>query len=149
VRHVTDDRVVAVVEIVSPGNKKEAAELGAIVEKTTATLSKGIHVVVVDLFPPGSLDPDGLHNVIWRELGQGPTAFDPARPLQVVSYASGRSIRAYIEPLAVGEELPAIPLFLTLGRHVPLPLETSYRTAFARLPLHLRRQLEEGRRSVR
>jgi len=144
IRHVTDDRVVAIVEIVSPGNKKEAAELGALVEKTVSTLSKGVHVVVVDLHPPGAFDADGLHNVIWRELGQTSTTFDPARPLQVVSYVSGGKVKAYIEPLSVGDALPPIPLFLTVEQHVPLPLEKSYRTAFSRLPAHLRRTLEVG-----
>jgi hypothetical protein len=141
IRHVSDDKPVAMVEIVSPGNKKEATELGALIEKTVTWLSMGIHVVLVDLQRPGTFDPDGLHNAVWRELGQEPTPFDPGRPLTVVSYAAGRRVKAYVEPLAVGDELPEIPLFLTLDRHVRLPLATSYRTAFARLPEHLRSKL--------
>lgn len=143
IRHVSGDRVVAIVEIVSPGNKREAAELGGFIEKTVATLSKGVHVVVVGLHPPGSFDPDGLHNVIWRELGQAPTTFDPARPLAVVSYVSDGGLKAYMEPLAVGEALPEIPLFLSPDRHVALPLEASYSAAFAAMPAHLRSVLGE------
>jgi hypothetical protein len=143
VRHVTGDRVVAIVEIVSPGNKREAAELGALVEKTVASLAKGIHVALVDLHPPGPFDPNGLHNVVWQELGQKPTEFFPDRPLAVVSYAASKDVKAYIEPLAVGDTLPSIPLFLSARERVSLPLESSYRKAVAKLPAHLRRVLEE------
>jgi len=143
VRHVTGDRVVAIVEVVSPGNKSDAADFGALVEKTVASLSKGIHVVLIDLHPPGPYDPDGIHNVVWRELGQEPTEFFPDRPLAVVSYAAGRAgVKAYIEPLSVRDPLPEMPLFLSGGIRVHMPLESSYRVSFGKLPAHLRQVLE-------
>src|SRR5262245_2931465 len=143
IRHVTGDRVVAIVEIVSPGNKRDAAELGALVEKTVVSLSKGIHVTLIDLHPPCAFDPNGLHNVIWREIGQEPTALIAERPLLFVSYAAAQhGIKAYIEPRAVGEDLPAMPLFLTTRKRVSLPLASSYRKAFAKVPAHLREVLE-------
>ncbi|MBI4603342.1 MAG: DUF4058 family protein [Planctomycetes bacterium] len=142
IRHVTGDRVVAIVEIVSPGNKRDAAELGALVEKTVVSLSKGIHLVLIDLHPPGAFDADGLHNVIWRELGQEPTAFYPERPLAFVSYVAAHDVKAYIEPRSVGEQLPAVPLFLSVRKRVSLPLESSYRKAFAKVPAHLREVLQ-------
>lgn len=99
-------------------------------------------MTLVDLHPPGAFDPDGLHNVIWKELAQPPTTFDPDHPLAVVSYAAGEPIKAYIEPLAVGDALPQASLFLTPRQHVLLPLERSYRRAFQRLPRHLQCALE-------
>ena len=116
--------------------------MGALVEKTVASLAKGIHVVLVDLHPPGPFDGDGLHNVVWRELGQKPTEFFSDRPLALVSYAASKDIKAYIEPRAVGDALPSIPLFLSAHVRVPLPLESSYRKAFEKLPAHLRQVLE-------
>lgn len=116
VRHVSGDRVVAIVEIVSPANKKEATELGSLVEKTVTSLAKGIHVVIVDLHPPGPFDRNGIHNAIWEELGEPRTEFDPARPFAVVSYHSRGELRAFIEPLRAGERLPDAPLFLA-GEH--------------------------------
>ena len=142
IRHVTGDRVVAIIEIVSPGNKRDAAELGALVEKTVVSLSRGIHVALIDLHPPGPFDPEGRNNVIWRELGQEPTAFFADRPLTVVSYRASRDVKAYIEPRAVGEELPAMPLFLGRNARVSLPLASSYGKAFAKVPAHLREVLE-------
>lgn len=138
VRHVSGDRVVAIVEIVSPGNKKAGTEVGALVEQTVATLARRVHVLLIDLFPPGPHDPQGLHNVVWDKIGQAPTPFDPKKPLQVSSYRAGRPVTAYLEPLRVGDALPSVPLFLAPGLHVPVPLETSYGKAFARVPQQIR-----------
>ena len=43
-------RIIAVIEIVSPGNKDSRAALRDFVEKTVDCLRKGIHVLIVDLF---------------------------------------------------------------------------------------------------
>ena len=45
-------RIIAVIEIVSPGNKDSRAALRDFVEKTVDCLRRGIHVLIVDLFPP-------------------------------------------------------------------------------------------------
>ena len=143
VRQTGQDRVVAVLEIVSPGNKKEASEFGALIDKTVALLAKGIHVVVVDLHRPGPYDPHGIANVVWEKLGQPWLVADARHPLAVASFAAGRTVRVYLEPLAVGDALPDMPMFLAAGQHVRLPLERSYRSTFHRLPAHLRTAFDE------
>jgi hypothetical protein len=50
-------RIVAVIEIVSPGNKDIRVALREFVDKTVAFLREGIHVLIVDLFPPTPRDP--------------------------------------------------------------------------------------------
>ena len=45
-------RIVAVIEILSPGNKDTRAALRDFVDKTAQFLREGIHVLVADLFPP-------------------------------------------------------------------------------------------------
>jgi hypothetical protein len=144
VRHASGHRLVAMIEIVSAGNKTDAADLGSLVEKTVVALSKGIHVVLVDLHGPGSFDPQGVHNLVWTELGQEPVDLPADRPLQVVSYLSHRRISSYIEPLRVGDRLPGVPLFLKPGLFVKLPLEATYQAAFDALPEHLREELGRG-----
>src|SRR5207248_5967411 len=67
VRHRHGD-VVAVVEIVSPGNKSSRAEVRAFVEKSADLIRQGIHLLVIDLFPPGRRDPQGLPKAIWDEF---------------------------------------------------------------------------------
>ncbi|MBI4606749.1 MAG: DUF4058 family protein [Planctomycetes bacterium] len=144
VRHASGHRLVAMIEIVSAGNKSDAADLGSLVEKTVVTLSKGVHVVLIDLHRPGSFDPQGIHNLVWMELGQDPVDLPPDRPLQVVSYLSHGRVSSYIEPLRVGDRLPDVPLFLAPGLFVSLPLEATYQAAFDALPDHLKEELARG-----
>ncbi len=143
VRHRSGNQLVSMIEIVSAGNKKDAAEIGAFVDKTVVALSKRVHVLLIDLHPPGSLDPQGIHNLIWTELGQEPTPLPPDHPLLCASYLSHGPVESFLEPRAVGESLPDMPLFLSRGLHVQVPLELTYTAAFAGLPAHLRREIEQ------
>lgn len=68
VRDAAGDRVVAVVEIVSRGNKSAREPLDAFVKKVAALLEKGIHLLIIDLRPPGRRDPAGIHNEIWQAI---------------------------------------------------------------------------------
>src|SRR5204862_619048 len=51
--------VVAVIEIVSPGNKSSRNALRMFSDKAAALLQAGIHLLVIDLFPPSNRDPQG------------------------------------------------------------------------------------------
>ncbi|MFL5343128.1 MAG: DUF4058 family protein [Gemmataceae bacterium] len=53
IRHRHGDAV-AVIEIVSPGNKSSRSEFRAFVEKSADLIRQGIHLLVIDLFPPAS-----------------------------------------------------------------------------------------------
>ncbi|VTR91754.1 Uncharacterized protein OS=Candidatus Entotheonella sp. TSY1 GN=ETSY1_25480 PE=4 SV=1 [Gemmata massiliana] len=125
-----DDRIVALIELVSPGNKSNRHGIQAFVRKVTAAIDHGIHVLVVDLFPPGPRDPNGVHQVIWSEFRDEPYSPPANQPLTLVSYEAGAVSRAYIQPVAVGEVLPEMPLFLEPGAYVNVPLEATYMAAF-------------------
>src|SRR5947209_9888382 len=60
VRHVSGDRIVAMVEVVSPGNKATRHALDAFVTKAAELLEKQIHLLVLDVLPPGRRDPEGI-----------------------------------------------------------------------------------------
>ena len=62
IRHVSDDRVVAVIEIVSPGNKTSPKNLEALVKKASEFLDQDIHLVLVDVFPRTKNDPKGIQD---------------------------------------------------------------------------------------
>lgn len=64
IRHVTGHRVIAVVEIVSPGNKSSRSALDDFISKAIEMLKGGIRLLAVDLFPPGPRDPGGIHKAI-------------------------------------------------------------------------------------
>ncbi len=131
-------RVVAVIEIVSPGNKSSRRHVRSFVEKAVELLGQEIHLLVVDLFPPSPRDPQGLHKVIWDEIREEPFELPPDKRLTIAAYFAGVPITAYVEPLAVGDALPELPIFLDSGTYVPAPLETTYETTWAKCPEALR-----------
>ncbi|HUY35249.1 MAG TPA: DUF4058 family protein [Pirellulales bacterium] len=137
-------RTIAVIEILSPGNKDSRAALRDFVEKTVDFLRSGIHVLVVDLFPPTPRDPFGVHKVIWDEILEEPFVFPEAKDRVLVSYATGGERAAYIEPVGVGDELPNMPLFLCNDFHVLVPLESTYRATWEASPEGLRTAVETG-----
>ena len=141
IRHVSGDCVVAVLEIVSPGNKATRPALRSFVDKAVEFLQAGIHLVVVDLFPPGPRDPQGIHAAIWSEISEDNFQLPADRPLTLVSYSAGTVKRAFIEPVAVGIALPRMPLFLEPGFYVPVPLEPTYASAVAAVPKRWRDEL--------
>src|SRR5205085_4229785 len=105
-------RIVAVIEIISPGNKDSRAALRDFVDKTIDCLRRGIHVLIVDLFPPTPRDPCGLHQLIWDEIVEEDFVVPDRKDSIHASYETGVVLAAYVEPVGLGEALPAMPLFL-------------------------------------
>lgn len=142
VRHVSGDRIVAMVEVVSPGNKAARNPLRSFLEKAAELLDKRIHLLILDLLPPGKRDPHGIHGAIWEEItGQELTA-RPEKPLTLAAYESALTVRAFVMPVAVGDLLTDMPLFLEPAAHVLVPLEATYQRAWAVLPRRWQRVLE-------
>lgn len=137
-------RIIAVIEIVSPGNKDSRAALRDFVDKTIDFLRQGIHVLIVDLFPPTPRDPSGIHKVIWDEITEEPFVFPEGKDRILASYETGGERVAYLEPVTVGDELPDMPLFLTSSLHVMVPLESTYRQTWEVLPEEMRIAVETG-----
>jgi hypothetical protein len=61
-----------------------------------------------------------------------------------VAYESAAVVRAFIEPVAVGDRLIDMPLYLEEGRYVAIPLEETYQVAFRAVPARWRSVLERG-----
>ncbi len=142
IRHVTGDAVVAVIELASPGNKGSAGEFRTFVEKASGLIRGGIHLLVADVFPPGPRDPNGVHAAIWDEIAGGGFVLPDDAPLTQVSYCAGvNEYEAFVEPVALGQPLPDLPLFLTPDFHVMLPLEATYQAAWAEVPARWQRVL--------
>lgn len=142
VRHVTGDRVVAMVEIVSPGNKSSTSAMRAFIEKASSMIQQGVHLLIVDLLPPGPRNPDGIHGVIWDDNTGKRYQLPADKRLTVVAYEADLALRAYVQHFAVGDRLPDMPLFLAPNACVEAPLESTYATAYAAMPLRWRRVLE-------
>jgi len=127
-------QVVAIIEIVSPGNKSSRHALSAFITKVAEFLNQGIHVLVVDLLPPSARDPQGIHGAIWDALGEEPFELPTDKRLTLATYSASLTIVAYVEPVAVGDILPDMPLFLEPELYVPTPLEATYQTTWAVCP---------------
>lgn len=135
-------QVVAVIEIVSPGNKNNRNALRAFVRKASDLIWQGIHLLVIDLFPPSDRDPQGIHKVIWDEVVERQFELPPDKLLTAVAYRAVPIKAAYVEPLAVGDELPALPIFLTEADYILAPLEETYRASWAAYPADFKELLE-------
>lgn len=142
IRHVSDDRLVAVIEIASPGNKANIANLKSLVDKVADGVAHGIHFLIVDLFPPTVRDPQGIHAEIWKRFSGERFELPESELLTAVAYQAGFAPMAYIEPIAVGGLLPSMPLFLETNRHILVPLEATYQAAWRGVPQRWRSELE-------
>jgi hypothetical protein len=145
IRHASDDRIVALLEIVSPGNKSSSAAFRSFVEKAVEALYRGYHLSIVDLFPPTRRDPGGLHAAIWRQFNDNAYMLPADEPLLVAGYSAGLVKRAYVEPAAVGRELPDVALFLEPDVYINVPLESTYQAAYRGVPRKWQRVLDEPR----
>jgi hypothetical protein len=143
IRHISDHRVVALVEIVSPGNKSSRQSRAAFVEKAVEMIRGGVHQVIVDLFPASSRDPQGIHKAIWDEIIDNDFALPPDRRLTVASYIGGAIPEALLEPTALALELPEMPLFLNPREYVPLPLNATYESAWQTVPTYWQDKLQD------
>ncbi len=141
VRHPDGD-VVAVIKIVSPGNKDSHHAIRAFARKAVGFLYAGVHLLIVDLFPPNRRNSQGIHKSIWDRIRDEPFELPPGRPLTLVAYAAGGEIVAYVEPIAVGAVLPDMPIFLSAEHYVLCPLEATYQAAWDVFPAVLRGPLE-------
>jgi hypothetical protein len=135
-------KVVAIIEILSPGNKDSRYALRTFVEKAADIINQGINLLVVDLFPPTPRDPQGIHKAIWDELGDQPFEPPKGKPLTAASYIGGDIPTAYVECVGIGDALPSLPIFLSETRYIPAPLEETYRNAWAVFPAMLKELIE-------
>jgi hypothetical protein len=127
-------QVVAIMEIISPGNKSTQHALRTFVLKAAELLRQNINLLVVDLFPPGARDPQGIHKAIWDEIVEQPFELPRDKPLTAAAYCAGPPQTAYVEPIAIGDELPSLPIFLDSASYVPAPLETTYQATWLKCP---------------
>jgi hypothetical protein len=142
IRHSTGDRIVAMIEIVSPANKHARQTVEEFVEKVVDALREGIHVLVIDPFPPSRHDEHGMHGAIWEQLSAETYQPPAGLPLTLVGYRAKQPPTAYIEPICVGSTLLDMPLFLTPDHYIATPLESTYQRAWSGVPQRWRRVIE-------
>ena len=125
-------KLVAAIELVSEANKDRDESRRTFAVKCGSYLQKGVSVVVVDTVTNRAAE---LHNDLCGLLGLPPGLrwASPTGP-QAVAYrvvGTGEHVRldAWPFPLAVGQPLPTVPLWLAPDLAVPLELELTYADA--------------------
>jgi hypothetical protein len=122
------------IEVLSRGNKSSRHSIRSFLDKAVAALDGGIHLLLVDVHPPGARDPNGIHGAVLNEIGTEDYALRPENPLTVAAYAAGAVIDAFVGHFAVGGPIPEMPLFLTSENYVRVPLEAAYMAAWEDVP---------------
>jgi hypothetical protein len=118
VRHVSGDPLVAIVEVVSKGNISGRKAFEDFVRKAAEFLSHQVHLLILDLQPTTSRDPQGIHGAIWDEVAGEEYVRPTDKPLTLAGYESGAGVRAFVEPVAVGDALIDMPLLAHEGKPV-------------------------------
>jgi hypothetical protein len=129
-----DGELVAAIEVVSPGNKHSKRAFREFVDKSLEFLKQEVNLLIIDLFPPTPRDPQGIHKAIWDNIRDDPFELPPDKPLTLAAYVAGTPATAYVEPVAVGDPLPDMPVFLDSRDYVNAPLEATYEEAWRLSP---------------
>jgi hypothetical protein len=132
-----EGRLVGAVELVSPANKDRPEKRDGFAARIQAYLQSEVSLVLADIVTEYR---HCLHNR-WAELfGAGAPRLpeEGARSLYAAAYRpwTDRSgdrrepkLDLWLRPLAVGDELPVLPLFLSADLAVPVELELTYTQA--------------------
>lgn len=132
-------RLVAAIELVSPSNKDREAHRRAFASKCAGYLAQGIALIVVDVVTSRAAN---LHAEILQILGNTDSILSTGESIYAVAYRpvvrqAGEMIEMWPQPLAVGQELPTLPLALSAELCLPINLEATYTAACQRRRLDL------------
>ena len=126
-------RLVAAIELVSPGNKDRPEHRGMFAAKCAALLQNQVSVTIVDLV---TIRADNLYAELLDLIGKSDPALGVAPP---ATYAvacratkrdpkpgAGWQLETWLQTLQIGQPLPTLPLWIADNFAVPLDLEESY-----------------------
>ncbi len=147
IRNQHSERLVAFIELVSNGNKDRVDAVNQFNDKLEAAIRNGCNVMVVDVHQPGTFDPLGMHKAFWSRFAEAPHGVTDEEPLGVASYHAPLQNgtlepMAYFETVAIGKNLPDMPLFLEGRRYINVPLQSLYDNAWDDFPAHWKTVLE-------
>ena len=121
--------LVGAIELVSPGNKDRPEARRAFAIKCLAYLQQGIGLVIVDVVTSRR---GNLHDEMVALMPEEASLFPDAAPLYAAAYRTFRRkdadrIAIWPVPLALGQDLPALPLWL---RGLPAPVRVDFEAAY-------------------
>ena len=141
IRHLANDRLVAVIEIVSAGNKSAPRTLRPFSERVYSLMVERVHLVLIDLIRSGNCCPDGLPTYLSFSNFNATPNITEDKPFTLTAVRSGETYEAFVETIGVGDTLTDMPLFLNDSQYIPLPLEQTYESAWQGVPLPWKQKL--------
>jgi hypothetical protein len=131
-------RLVAAIELISPGNKDRLENRRAFALKCASYLVQGVSLIIVDIVTSRNAN---LHDELVQLLPQGGPCQFPGKPaLYAAAYRPGRrdevdQVEVWLVSLAMGQLLPVLPLALNREVCLPINFETTYMDASRKLRL--------------
>jgi Protein of unknown function (DUF4058) len=128
-------RLVAAIELVSPGNKDRTGHRKSFAVKCASYLCRGISLIVIDIVTSRW---ENQHNEIMQILGHASAfALPPETTLYAVAYRpivrdQHEQIEIWPSALEIGKPLPVLPLALNAEQCLPIDLEATYTVACQR-----------------
>lgn len=122
-------RLVAAVELVSPGNKDRPEHRGAFVAKCAALLQNQVSVAIVDVVTTGNFN---LYAELLALIGKSDPSLGAEPPPLYAAACRGTKrgdawfLETWAHGLTLGQPLPTLPLWLADDLAIPLELEASY-----------------------
>jgi hypothetical protein len=114
------------VVLVSPVNKDRPAHREALVLKCATYLQAGVGLVIVDVVTER---PTDFHRALLLQLGladPGPGPELSGSAYRCIERDGVNILDVWREPIAVGQPLPTLPLYLRGGLCLPIELEPTY-----------------------
>ena len=127
----------------SSGNKVAEYHWQSFVDKMIDALKQGVPLLILDVYPPTPRDPGGVHGSVWGRFTGDEYVPPTDANRTLVAYSAGPEKVGSVEPVAVGQPLRPMPLFLSRdGRgYVEVPLEATYAAAYEGVPQRYRKEL--------
>ena len=124
-----DRKLVAAIEIVSPSNKDREDHRGKFISKCAQLLTAGVCVSIVDVV--STLDFNLCGELFDLIEGDEPRPKLGSEQMYVTTmrarYTSDRKLLdVWYYPIAIGQSLPSLPIWLNSKQFVTLELEATY-----------------------
>lgn len=126
-------RLVAAIELVSPGNKDRSESRRAFVAKVAALLQEDVCVALVDLV---TIRQSNLYGDVLELIGRPDLAAGVQDTFLYAATLRGRKplrqrplLDTWFYPMIVGQPLPSLPIWLDVDLRVMLDLEVCYEEA--------------------
>ncbi|MFO0970171.1 MAG: hypothetical protein U0793_31860 [Gemmataceae bacterium] len=130
-----DPCLTAAIELVSPRNKDRPQSRQAFAAKCVGYLRQGAGLVVVDTVTTRRADLNAqILELLGLTVAKAATSSLSATSYRATGQENGeQQLQGWPAPLAIGQPLPTLPLWIAADFSVPLDLEVSYQATCADL----------------